>query len=171
MWDGASVGAKEEGRLATDRRRTACSAVGVQRSRVRATALAVFRAAVAAIVGPALGVALAGCGTSTPEVGTSTPEVATSTSEGTTPAETPTPTATADTAVTTGQGRMNIRYDKSGEASRETEIEVTMDDGSTAYLPVDEDIVKEIWPDKTTAGVEVTIEEVDGELRVTGPAD
>jgi hypothetical protein len=169
MWDRARVGAKEEGRLATDRRRTACSAVGVHRSRVRAIALAVFPAAVAAIVGPALGVVLAACGTSTPEVGTSTPEVATSTSEGTTPAETP--TATAETAVTTGQGRMNIRYDKSGEASRETEIEVTMDDGSTAYLPVDEDTMKEIWPDKTAAGVEVTIEEVDGELRVTGPAD
>jgi DnaJ-class molecular chaperone len=97
---------------------------------------------------------------------TQTPSIATETA--TTPVETPTTADETSTGVTTGQAKATF----SGGTTGDLEIEVTMPDGSTEYFPIDDDVLDEIWPSgKTAEGVTVTIEEVDGELQVTGLAE
>jgi hypothetical protein len=97
---------------------------------------------------------------------TQTPSIATETA--TTPVETPTTGDETSTAVTTGKAKATF----SGGTTGDLEIEVTMPDGSTVYVPIDDDVLDEIWPGgKTAEGVTVTIEDVDGEPRITGLAD
>lgn len=103
--------------------------------------------------------------------------------------------ASADEAVVDQTGQLI-----SGEFESYYEVQVTMDDGSTRWVRAEPDVVNQIWPDPgatlpalrtpscpqglqctldvTTAGpeipygdqVEVVVQEVDGEERVTGPA-
>ena len=127
---------------------------------------------------------IAACGSDSPDTGVS---AGATTSEGTTSSTAEDQSGQGDveesdettTAVTTGQAVMtDVTLDlETGQpdptAVPSWEIEVTMDDGSTRMIPVDEDIMmNEIWPDGTTSeGVRVTIELVDGEERITGRAE
>ena len=80
--------------------------------------------------------------------------------------------AETTTAVTTGATSMVTEYGPSGPTDELRWLEVTMDDGSTREYPADEVVVEAIWAvGNTLAGVEVTIEEVDGEERITGLAE
>ncbi len=110
---------------------------------------------------------------------TATPSVAITADE--TPETTETTAAdesSALTAETTGTlwtlGGAEAWEGSSGEqlfASVE-KIEVTMQDGSVRSFLTDQATLKLIWPGgTTTAGVRVVIEEVDGEQRITGPAE
>ena len=102
--------------------------------------------------------------------------------------EAPTTTAVEEPATLTAETTGNVTLDAplaietdpdtglnvAGEPTGEFifQIEVTMDDGSVRSFPTDEETLELIWPDGTTAaGVRVAIEEVDGEQRITGPAE
>lgn len=89
------------------------------------------------------------------------------------PGDTDGETAETTTAVSTGNVIMVQSFDEGGESGMpELQMEVTMDTGQIRTVAVDEDTLMAIWPDGVTAeGVRVTIEVVDGQERVTGPAE
>jgi hypothetical protein len=114
---------------------------------------------------------LAACG-SDGDTGTSVASESAATSDGPTSPAVEDQTAETVTGVTTGKVVLTQHFTEgvATESAPGYEIQVTLEDGSTRMIPVDDDILRnEIWPDGKTAPV--TIEVVDGQERVTGRSD
>ena len=73
------------------------------------------------------------------------------------------------TAVTTGEGGMIFDNAEMGFVPH---AEVTMDDGESVMLPIDEAALAQVFPDEVAVeGVKVTVEWVDSRQLITGRAD